>query len=268
MPRPSDVMLATIVNLQRFDSGEWSNVRYAKVLKEYVADPGFKDLDVNLEFQATNSVSTMFPSMERACAAIAHAALKQRQVLQESLQSLVQWSHDIQGDLSAEAMTAKVEELFCDDNAFSKHNDDILQIACGKRSEIIGFRRDKILGNCRNAYDRAALNKIPPSSTHLFGEDQLATQLQKLGGATKVLRQNRPFEQQPSQPAKPQAFAVTENKTKHASGGSRENKPFPFRFRRADPGSNASAGWPSTSSKRGSMRKSTRRGQTSHRRFL
>lgn len=75
MPRPSGEMLATIVRLQRFDSGEWCNVRYAKVLKEYVADSGFKDLDVNLECQSTNSVSARFPSMERAYVAIARTQL-------------------------------------------------------------------------------------------------------------------------------------------------------------------------------------------------
>lgn len=91
-------------------------------------------------------------------------------------------------------MAAKVGEIFYGNNEFSGHNDDILQIACGKRSEIIGFRRDKILGSCRNAYDKASLSKIPPSWVHLFGEDQLATQLQKLGGAARVFRQNRPFD--------------------------------------------------------------------------
>lgn len=77
-------------SLQHFNSGEWANVCYASALKEYLADPGFKELEVNCEVLAFDTASPIFPAMEKMLAAVTHASLKQRECLQQALQKTYQ----------------------------------------------------------------------------------------------------------------------------------------------------------------------------------
>lgn len=278
MTAPPRDRLEVLERLQRFNQKDWTNVRYNKVIREHLADPGFKELEVNCELQPYDSGSPQQAAIERSFAAITHAALKHREQLQQSLQKLVEWGFEVQ-DVSPETLYEKVNELFGGQNDLQKCSDDLLQITCGKRAEIIEFRRDRILNSCKQKSDRKVLMQIPPTSSHLFNEEALSTQLQKLGGVKNCFR---PF---------PQAITST-GPPKEGSGTKKASKPvqyfpardsfptrdfipsrefFPsresFRPRGADPQRYLQ---PSTSGvKRGGKDSSKRpvRGQTSNRRY-
>lgn len=70
LPAPAESLLQTVKRLQCFDSAAWNDVRYAKVMKEYVADPGFKELEVNAEIQHLDTGNAVITGMEKAFAAI------------------------------------------------------------------------------------------------------------------------------------------------------------------------------------------------------
>jgi hypothetical protein len=225
---PSGKSLEIIKRLQHFDSKEWNEVRYSKVLKEYVADPGFKELEINLDLQ-TKDPSPVFPQMERAFAALSHAILLQREALQNSLREVIEWSTNTE-DLSPLSLKIKIQEKFSAQGEYNKISDDMLQICCGKRAEVIEHRRDKILANCVRDFEKEALKKIPPTIENLINEEKLSSQLQKLGGSSKIFRQDT------QKPVKSKLF-----------GHSQKVLPKqPFRHRRADLDAKPSTSWHDT----------------------
>lgn len=261
MNAPTDAMLKTVERLQNFNSPGWCDVRYAKTLKEYAADPGFKELEVNCELNSFTPACAQLMGMERAFAAISHVALQQRQVIQDSIQSVLTWSCQPDAELSPETLREKFQEAF---GGSVLKNDAILQIACGKRAEIIEHRRDRILEMCKTPAEKSALVKIPPTVTHLFNEDKLISQLQRLGGASKVFR--APFSHTRSSDflSRPKSGTRAVMPTQCAPAGNLGSTQFPSQYRRADPGHHSG---PSSSASRGrKFRRPTGRGQTSHRR--
>jgi hypothetical protein len=257
IPRPPAAFLGTLKRLQRFGSAEWCNVRYSKVSKEYIADPGFKELSENSELSALDPASPQLASVERALAAITHAALKERDLLQSSLQELINWGHDGESALTPDALETKISDLFGGQGLCNRVSDDLLQIACGKRAEIIETRRNRFLKMLKNKHDVQPLAKIPPSASFLFEEAAFSSELQRLGGVSKCFKMpSLPTGQltQPHSGFRDRDFTLTKSvSAKRFVGGSREK---PFRAQRADPERDPQ---PSTSG-------SSRRGKTNQRR--
>lgn len=65
--------------------------------------------------------------------------------------------------------------------------EQILQVLCGKRTECIEIRRERILSELSNRNLQVTLRKIPPSVEHLFDCSSLTLLIQSLGGANMWL---------------------------------------------------------------------------------
>ncbi|CAG5075522.1 Protein of unknown function, partial [Cotesia congregata] len=63
------------------------------------------------------------------------------------------------------------------------------EIICGKRASCIEARRERILTEAPNKQVQGALRRIPPSSEHLFGKENLSTLITSLGGAQTWLKE-------------------------------------------------------------------------------
>lgn len=72
------------------------------------------------------------------------------------------------------------------DGEFHKVSADLLQMVCGHRAEVIQVKRDAILKNVKDPVAKIALNKIPPSNTHIFEADAFSSVLEKSGGVRKT----------------------------------------------------------------------------------
>ncbi|CAH0723957.1 unnamed protein product, partial [Brenthis ino] len=67
-----------------------------------------------------------------------------------------------------------------------KISSDLLQLVCGHRAESIEMRRETITGQVRDPLVKTSLNKIPPSTMHLFDSEAFSLALEKSGGVRKV----------------------------------------------------------------------------------
>lgn len=183
VPKAPEKILKTLQDIQYFDKPEWCEVRYAEVQKSYNLTPGFVDLEVNEEVKAYDS-SRHLTYSDKAYAALTLCALKQRDALQSSLQELLTWARD-QNELNVESMHEKLLDLFSKGN-YSKVSSDLLQMVCGHRAEVIQMRRDGITNMVRDPLVKSALRKVPPSSRHLFSQEDFTKALEKAGGVKKA----------------------------------------------------------------------------------
>lgn len=182
VPKTPQNFLKILKDIQHLESNDWSEVRYADTQKLYNCTPGFVDLEVNDEIKAYDSLRHLAHA-EKAFAALSFCVLKQREALQSSIRSFLQWARD--SELPFEAINEKVNELFLKGDFF-KVSADLLQLACGHRAEVIQMRRDGITKHLRDPLVKAALRKIPPSCEHVFSAESLATALEKAGGVRKA----------------------------------------------------------------------------------
>lgn len=182
IPKTPQEFLQTLKDLQHLDSSDWCEVRYAETQKLYNSTPGFIDLEMNEEIRAYDSLRHLAHA-DRAFAALSFCILKQREALQTSVRSFLQWARG--SDLSYEGINEKVNELFLKGDFF-KVSSDLLQLTCGHRAEVIQMRRDGITNHVRDPLVKAVLRKIPPSCQHVFNAESLATALEKAGGVRKA----------------------------------------------------------------------------------
>ncbi|KOB73464.1 Uncharacterized protein OBRU01_10690 [Operophtera brumata] len=106
--------LEVLKGIQRLDDGEWQNVRYAEVQKNYRHTPGFTELD--------------------------YALIKQKDHLEKELRDFLSWAKATP-DLNYDGIHEKIENIFVT-GEFSKISNDALQLVCGHRAEIIQHRRE------------------------------------------------------------------------------------------------------------------------------
>lgn len=128
----------------------------------------------------------MQASLERSFAALSHALLIQKEELQLGLQALVNWAADSSTTLNKKSLFDKVKTLFAPDSPYQKVSEDILQMVCGRRTEAVQFRRKSVLGEVKEEHVREGLNKIPPSTEHLFNKDSLTSFLSRVGATDKL----------------------------------------------------------------------------------
>uniref|UniRef100_A0A2H1V008 SFRICE_007242 n=1 Tax=Spodoptera frugiperda TaxID=7108 RepID=A0A2H1V008_SPOFR len=174
VPKTPENLLKMLLDVQRLGSSAWSEVRYSDTQKLYNHSPGFIDLDTNEEIKMYDTLRHLAHA-DKSYAAITFCILKQKESLQEAIRNLLLWAKNTQ--VNYDNLSGKVEELF---------QKDLLQLVCGHRAESIEMRRDAITTQIRDPLVKASLNRIPPTSTHLFSPDLFATALEKAGGVRKA----------------------------------------------------------------------------------
>lgn len=186
-PKADMKRVEEISKLQRFNKPEWAGVRYAETQKEYTASPAFMELEVNEELKRMDKAGPYSSLMDRTLGALSNALLAQRETLRESMQALVNWSSNTDTVLTPTSLYNKVQETFSNDSPYKKTTDNILQIVCGRRTEVIQSRRNHLLEDVKDNFIREGISKIPPSSCNLFDKDQLTAFLERNGGREKAL---------------------------------------------------------------------------------
>lgn len=177
------------MELQRFKRDDWNAIRFSDAQKKYLSTPGFVELNVNDELKRFESGMMKEDSrsylLERSFAGLTNALLCQKEELQKSLQSLVDWSNESRESLTPNSLFEKVESLFSKESAYSTVTDDLLQIVCGRRADLINVRREAMLRQISESFHRDVLHKIPPSAEYIFDDEAVQTYLQKIGGVDK-----------------------------------------------------------------------------------
>ncbi|KAL4716463.1 hypothetical protein ACJJTC_015891 [Scirpophaga incertulas] len=161
-PISNDKRLKALGELQRFNTGEWLSIRFAEAQKKYLSTPGFVELNINEEikrFESPNNEDYRLYLLERSFAAMTNAMLIQKEELRNNLQDLINWSGDKETELTPSSLFKKVEQLFDKHSNFTKVSDDLLQIVCGRRSDLIRLRRDSLLKQIPDEYISASLEK-------------------------------------------------------------------------------------------------------------
>lgn len=178
--------LAILNKLHHFDTKEWDRVRYVETEKRYVAKPGFYELDVNTELRYFDSNSNWLKLLDRSFGAMTHALVQQNDLLKQNFQQLIEWTQSPTTTLSADTLFEKIHSLFSEKSPYMKVSEDLLQLICGRRADIIQRRRDCILSSVKDKYVKHDLSKIPPTNADLFNPQELGTFLQKAGGTNKL----------------------------------------------------------------------------------
>lgn len=183
VPQASPELTQQLKDLQRFNSQDWINVRYADVQKHYLFAPGFTNLEANDEIKRYDTSKTTL-NMEKAFAGISYALLKQRDALLSELQAFLAWAHQVE-NLRFDDIHTKLKEMLAN-GEYSKISNDALQLVCGHRAELIQYRREGILSSVKDQYHKNTLRKIAPSGSHLFEADKFNALLEKAGGVKNV----------------------------------------------------------------------------------
>lgn len=175
--------LQLLKNMHHFNSKDWDSVRYVDVQKQYCSSPGFTHLETNDEFKPYDKAISL-ASYERGFAAITQALIKQNEAAQDAFHELLKWSSSCKL-ITAKKLEDKINDVFVK-GSFQKISNDVLQLTCGHRAEIIQQRRDNLLRSVKDSYLKASLRKIPPTCENLFEKDELSAAIEKAGGSNKI----------------------------------------------------------------------------------
>lgn len=208
VPKAPEQHLKLLDTLQRFNTVEWCEVRYADTQKNYNFSPGFVELDINEEVKAYDSLRNLAYS-DKTFAALTFCALQQREVLQTSLRSLLSWYRNNE-NTSFDTFSEKLNELFLN-GEFPKVSADLLQLICGHRAEIIQMRRDGITNSVRDPLVKAAIRKIPPSNQHVFNAEKFTNTVEKAGGVRKAFWPTKSSSKNPAPQAGTNKTAKNQN---------------------------------------------------------
>ncbi|XP_011313163.1 uncharacterized protein [Fopius arisanus] len=174
--------LETLASLQRLNTPVWKEVRFSKALRYFQAYPGFTDLKINEELCHLDKRRDSVAPTERVLASLANAVLEQKELLQEGLQEVVNWTSNNPTELNPDTLFHRLASTFGPESKMASNFTQILQIICGKRAECVEIRRERLLAEVQNKNVQAAMRKIPPSVDYLFGKDSLNPLIQSLGG--------------------------------------------------------------------------------------
>lgn len=193
----NETRLDLLTKLHHFNSDKWERVRYVETEKKYLARPGFYELDVNTELRYYDPNSTWLKSLDRSLGAMTHALIQQNTLLKGNLQEIIQWSYSTGTTLNPECLFEKINSLFSEKTEYMKVSEDLLQLVCGRRADVIQKRRDSILSGVKDRFIKEDLRKIPPTNNSLFNADSLGTFLQKAGGTNKIFSANKRSAEEP-----------------------------------------------------------------------
>ncbi|CAG5018767.1 unnamed protein product [Parnassius apollo] len=126
----------------------------------------FDLLKVNNHLEGLVSKSYNQTLLERAdelTETLTHVLSKHRQILMKGIKSLTA-KHP--GAYEA------IKQVFLIESQFKEISDDVLQITCARRAEVIEIQRKAF--KPKEQHHVMKLSEIPPSETHLFDEDLLS----------------------------------------------------------------------------------------------
>lgn len=184
VPKTCDHYLRILNEIQRFNSEEWSEIRYSDTQKQYNHTPGFVELEANYEIKAYDTLRHLIYA-DKSYAGLTYCVLKQREVLQEKLRDFLSWAKTSEGSLNFDNISDKMTDIFVN-GEYSKVSADLLQLVCGHRAETVEMRRDAIINSVKDPLVKTAIRKVPPSVKHLFEADKLSATLEKAGGVKKA----------------------------------------------------------------------------------
>lgn len=188
MAKTESQRLERLKSVQHFDSSEWSDVRYAEAQKRFCSIPGFTNLECNDEIKPYDKFHTLALT-ERGFAAITQGLLKQQESVENGFRDLVSWVKTCEV-LDVAELENKIKDIFSND--FQKISNDLLQMACGHRAEVIQQRRNAILRSVKDKFIKANIGKIPPSCEFLFAQSEFSSIIDKNGGMSKVFWPTKP----------------------------------------------------------------------------
>lgn len=183
IPPTSSAHLDLVQSLQHFKTDNWRSVRYYDTQKLYNSQPGFTDLEANDEIKPFDKASNL-ASSEKFLAALSHAMIMQSEALQNSFERLVECFNENEA-VDVNLLVSKINEIF--EGSYQKISRDCLQLVCGRRADLIEQRRELILSNVRDSFQKTSLKKIPPSNEHLFDKEPFSDFVKNSGGINKVL---------------------------------------------------------------------------------
>lgn len=106
--------------------------------------------------------------MERSFAALSNAFLEQNEFVNTALRNLIEWSTDPSTKLTPSSVHDKLKDLFGNESGYKEVSHDILQIICGKRAEVLEYRRKARLKCLKGKYMREDIETIPSSAEYMF----------------------------------------------------------------------------------------------------
>ncbi|XP_060801333.1 uncharacterized protein LOC132901969 [Amyelois transitella] len=170
IPAPKPNIAAQGSECQRLGDISFNQIRYAEVQKKLHACPVFAPLKINpiLTTYVSSAGHENLVRTDYALGTITHGLLLQREALSNTLKELA---------TKHPAMKEDLKKVLGAESPLKSVSDDLLQYVCGRRSEVIEQRRNALLP--KDEYQSSLLNAIPPSTTHLFCEKQLAELLKQ-----------------------------------------------------------------------------------------
>uniref|UniRef100_A0A8D8RE21 Uncharacterized protein n=2 Tax=Cacopsylla melanoneura TaxID=428564 RepID=A0A8D8RE21_9HEMI len=161
---PEPDLLETAITCQRLGQSDWDGVRYAEAEKRLKRGAVFQPLVMNNVFASQVAVpDSLLRRQERLLGSLTYGLLAQRKAFVEAQEALLR---------HAPAVSQSFNDLFLGEASFRSTSDDLLQLVCGKRAEILAERRKLVEPS--DSVSKRALQCIPPSSSHVFDEDQLS----------------------------------------------------------------------------------------------
>lgn len=196
--KANENFLTKLSQLQRFKCDDWYAIRFMEAQKKYLATPGFIELSVNDELKRCEvgmlNDDPRAHLLERSFAALTHAVILQKEELQNNLQALINWSCESKNILTPDSLFEKVSTLFTKESSYSKVTDDLLQIICGRRADLINLRRESILKQIPDEFQRNVLQKFRRPSSHCLIRKIYKITVKKLG-VEKLFTTTRPMTQ-------------------------------------------------------------------------
>lgn len=178
VPEPTSEIELEGIECQRLGAEGWSLIRYKEAEQRLQATPVFSALKMNTVLQRFNfQCCPVLEKMDGVLGTISHGLLLQRKALAKGINKIVKDHPEV---------TEHMIKLIDTDSPFRKISDDLLQFVCARRAETIERRRKMV--SAKNASLTAALQLIPPSTTHLFEEKALTDFIRDNGGAEQVFR--------------------------------------------------------------------------------
>lgn len=176
-------LLEQLKDLQRFESPDWNNVRYADAQKLYLQSPGFTNLEANEEVKRYEQSKTNV-NMEKAFASLTCTLLQQRNALQSDLNTFLSKVKQ-ERTLNYDDVNQELNNAISNGEYIKTFN-DALQIVCGHRAELVQHRREGILSAVKDPIHKNSLRKIVPNCSHLFDPEKFTAAVDKAGGVRKV----------------------------------------------------------------------------------
>ncbi|KAI5706161.1 hypothetical protein M8J75_005411 [Diaphorina citri] len=157
---PDPDLARQAIHCQRLGQPGWCGVRYAEAEKRLKRGGVFQPLVTNNMF-ASQMPDASLRRQERLLGTLTYGLLSQRKAFGEAQSALLKRFPEAKQYFNT---------VFMEDNGFRSITDDLLQLVCGKRAEVIADRRKLV--EAGDQVSTRSLQEIPPSASHLFDEER------------------------------------------------------------------------------------------------